>query len=973
MPNSRLQKKSNTNRYQQSWKDQNQNQEKRGNSSKNKKSSKKRGGIKKLFLNKYFFLFILFIILGVSAFGITVIVWASKDLPNPDQLMERNVAQTTKIYDRSGENLLYQIHGDQQRTLMSLDDIPEHVRQATIAIEDKNFYEHEGFSIWAIIRTALTNIIYDKKAGASTLTQQLIKNTVLTPEKTYTRKIKELILAYRMENIYTKDEILQMYLNEVPYGGVTYGVEAASQHYFDKSVTEINVAESAILASLPQSPSLYSPYGPHKERLMGRQQYIINLMREQGYITEEEAEQAKNTKIAFKEPSENIKAPHFVMYVKKILAEKYGQRTLEQEGLKIYTTLDWFKQSRAEKIIKEAAEKNLANYNAENAALVSMDPKTGQILVMVGSKDYFSNDLDGQFNVATADRQPGSSLKPMAYATAFEKGYKPATILHDTKTDFAPGEDDYIPQNFDGNFRGPISMRKALAGSLNIPAVKTLYLAGKEEMFKNLEDLGYTTLQEEDRYGLSLVLGGGEVKLLEHTNAYSAFAREGEIRPASAILKVENSEGEVIEEFKNKTRETWDPDTARMISDVLSDNSAREYAYGQNNQLTLGDRPVAAKTGTTNDFKDAWTIGYTPSLVTGVWVGNNDNASMAGGSYGGTVAAPIWNQYMQTILGDTPIEEFKEPNIKKTGKSIIDGDIEFTKTVEIDKASGLLATEHTPEDYREEATFENHHSILHYVDKDNPLEDKPENPEEDPQYDSWEKGVREWAKKENKGSTSTKPMDEIPEEEDNVHKPENEPTFEIQNLTNNQIVDHSILKTGITKASAPRGVSKAEYYINDELLYTSETYPFNFEQNISYLKNGYHDLKVRVCDDVDNCSSNTMTFNLVLDEDQREKDKMDISWISPQKGLAVNSIDFPLNLKIQAQNHQKLDKLEIILSPQTGTSTKLYTINDISSPIITKEWTTPPPSGVYHLYARGEWRGFVKETEKIIISVTSPE
>lgn len=902
----------------------------------------------------------------------------SRDLPDPDQLMNREVAETTKIYDRSGKILLYQVHGEQQRTLMSLEEIPDHVKQAAIAIEDKNFYEHEGFSLWAIFRTAITNLVRHQKAGASTLTQQLVKNTVLSPEKTYTRKIKELILAYRLENTYSKDEILQMYLNEIPYGGMAYGVEAASQHYFGKSVTEVNTAEAAVLAALPQAPSYYSPYGPNKERLLSRQRYIINLMKEQGYLTEEEAEKASNTKISFKEPGENIKAPHFVMYVQELLAEKYGQRVLEQGGLKIRTTLDWFKQKRAEDIIEKKVEHNLQNYNAENAALVSIDPKTGQILSMVGSKDFSSEDINGQFNVAIANRQPGSSLKPMAYAEAFEKGYKPETVLYDTETDFNAGEDEYKPQNFDDQTRGPISMRKSLAGSLNIPSVKTLYLAEKDTVIERLRDLGYTTFADNDKYGLSLVLGGGEVKLLEHTNAYGAFAREGDLHPHAAILEVKDNEGETVEEFKEKTRTTWNEDAARMINDILSDNNAREFVLGRNRDLNLGDREVAVKTGTTNDFKDGWTIGYTPSLVTGVWVGNNDNTPMADGAYGGTVAAPIWNEYMNTILGDTPKEDFKDPKIENTGKAVIDGDIEASSTekVKIDKASGLLATEHTPENYIKEVTFENHHSILHYVDKEDPLGEKPDDPEEEEQYELWEEGVRQWAEEEFKDEDEIKPMQEKPQKEDNLHKPDNQPTFDLEGIKNKQILTEPMLNINISNASAPRGVSKVEYYIDGTPMLVATSYPFSFSRNIDFLDNGYHDLTVTACDDIDNCRSKDITFNLELEEDNSslEDEVADISWIYPQdRELELTSSDFPMDLGFKVNKPKTINQLEVILFPIDATSSDpiaLHSEGDVDSSLAVGQWDDPPAPGTYYLYGRVFSGQGVTESNKKTVVVT---
>ncbi|MCK4554757.1 PBP1A family penicillin-binding protein, partial [Candidatus Parcubacteria bacterium] len=730
--------------------------------------------------------FIIIIIILTGIFGLVAVAWLSRTLPDPNRLMERQVAQTTKIYDRTGEIILYEIHGDQKRTLVSLDEIPEYLKNATIAIEDKDFYQHGGFSFWAIFRTAVTNVLRGQKAGGSTLTQQLIKNAVLTTEKTYTRKIKELLIAYKVEKKFTKDEILQMYLNEIPYGSTAYGVQAASQRYFGKSVQEISLAEAAILAALPKAPSRYSPYGSNKDLLIARQHYALDSMAKHGYISEEKAETAKAAELKFKEQTDNIIAPHFVMYVKELLAEKYGEKMIEQEGLKIYTTLDLYKQEIAEQVIQERCEKNKTNYNAWNAALISLDPKTGQIFAMVGSRDYFAESepedcvsgrsckFEPNDNVTIRGRQPGSSFKPIVYAAAFAKGYTPDTVLYDVVTNFSTTAKQYEPHNYDNQEHGPVTIRKALAGSLNIPAVKTIYLAGIGNVLDLADNMGYTTLKDRSRFGLSLVLGGGEIKLIEHTNAFSAFAREGKLHPITAVLKIEDKDGKVIEEHEEeKGKKVLSAKIARLINNILSDNAARAYAFGETNWLTLGSRPVAAKTGTTNDYRDAWTIGYTPSIVTGVWVGNNDNTEMKRGAAGGTVAAPIWHDYMQKVLGDTPIEYFNQPEKITTGKPVLDGKIGGEIKVKIDKSSGLLATEYTPEHLIEEKTFSQHHSILYYINKNDPRGDPAKDPVKDPQFELWESRILDWAKEQEQELTDEKP----PTEYDNLHKPENQPTF----------------------------------------------------------------------------------------------------------------------------------------------------------------------------------------------------
>jgi len=795
-----------------------------------------------------------YIVMGGAALMIGFVLWLSYGLPDPNKLMSREVPESTKIYDRSGETILYEIHGNEKRTLVTLADIPQNVRDATIAIEDKNFYTHKGFSFWAIFRTAITNVLSNRRAGGSTLTQQFIKNAVLTTEKSYTRKIKEVILAYRLEKKFSKDEILQMYFNEIPYGSNAYGIEAASLKYFGKSVKNITLPEAAVLAAMVQSPSRYSPYGPNKDILIARQHYVLDLMAEQDMITKEQAEEAKTAKLAFKNPADNIIAPHFVLHIKEMLAEKYGEKTVEQGGLKIYTTLDTYKQQIAEEVVKKKAEDNEKRYGATNASLVSIDPKTGQILAMVGSRDYFNEEIDGQVNVALKARQPGSSFKPIVYASAFSRGYTPNTILYDVITNFAAGGPAYEPRNYNGKEYGPVSMKKALAGSLNIPAVKAFYLAGIDQTLDITKKLGYTTLDDKDRFGLSLVLGGGEVTLLEHTNAYSAFARDGALFDPSFILKIEDRSGKILEEYKGEERRVFDANIAREINFCLSDNNERAYIFGARNFLTLGSRPVAAKTGTTNNNRDAWTIGYTPSIVTGVWVGNNNNTEMKAGADGSIVAAPIWNEYMRRVLGEENFENFAAPNIPISGKAVIDGNGVGETKIKIDKASGLLATDLTPASFVEEKTFQEVHSILYYVNKNDPLGPAPKNPASDPQFNLWESRIQAWAKKNNINT------EQPPTESDNLHTLENRPIFKTTNFSDGQTVSNSQLSVKID-GSSPRGINRAIYSIDGTLLQTVSTYPFALDASISYLLSGYHELSIMVCDDIDNCTEQKYNFN----------------------------------------------------------------------------------------------------------------
>lgn len=903
-----------------------------------------------------------YIIGGGAAAGFLLLaiafLWFSRGLPDPNKLIDREVAQSTKILDRTGETVLYEISGEQKRTLISLNDIPQYARNATIAIEDKNFYNHKGFSIWAIFRTVVTNVLTGRKAGGSTLTQQFVKNAMLTNEKTYTRKIKELVMSYRLERTFEKDEILQMYLNEIPYGSNAYGIESASQKYFAKSAKDLTLAEAAILAALPQAPSFYSPYGTHKDRLIARQHYVLDVMVEQGYIAEEEAAEAKKQELVFKKSGEQITAPHFVMYIKEYLSEKYGEKTIEQGGLKIYTTLDLFKQKIAEEVIAAKTEDNEKRYNATNAALISIDPKTGQILAMVGSRDYFNDEIDGQVNITTSLRQPGSSIKPLVYTAAFIKGYTPDTLLYDVVTNFSTDPSKpYEPHNYDNGERGPITMKKALGGSLNIPAVKTIYLTGIDNVLKLANDLGYTSLKDRDRFGLSLVLGGGEVKLIEHANAFSAFAREGVLHQVTGILKVEDKNGQILEEFKEEDgQKVLDPKIARLTNDVLSDNNNRSWVFGEKNWLTLGNRPVAAKTGTTNDFRDAWAIGYTPSIVTGVWVGNNDNTAMKRGADGSQVAAPIWNAYMKQVLGDTPIEYFTKPEPIVTGKPVLDGQGGNETMVKIDKASGLLATDLTPPEMIIEKPFAVHHSILYYVKRDDPRGDPPADPNTDPQFRIWEDAVLKWAEK-NGQATNTPPTGT-----DNIHTSSSTPEIIIRTPGENQEVSTSYLQTDIA-INSQFPISFVEYYLDNLLAEKNQSAPFNFDSDISFLTNGYHNLKLKACDTYYNCASKSLDFNYTY-----KGDRVIITLLEPSSGLAANNIDFPLNISAAVEGYSKLSRIGAYYMDSFGQNYLISELNNPNAGTINLSWSSAPPTGTYRIYVKGDKKegGTVKSKEAII-------
>jgi 1A family penicillin-binding protein len=704
-----------------------------------------------------------------------IFIYFAKDLPSANSIDAKLIVQSTKIYDRSGEHLLYDVHGEEKRTVIPFNQIPDNVKFATIALEDQGFYTHHGVDPKSILRSALKDVVKGGAAqGGSTITQQFIKQTLLTSEKTITRKIKELILAIELEQKYSKDEILAMYLNQIPYGSSAYGIEAAAQTFFGKSSKDLTLAEAALLASLPNAPTYYSPFGSHLDALAGRKNSALQKMTDQGYITQDQADEAKGVNIIseINPKQDNISAPHFVMYVKEYLEQKYGEQAVEQGGLKVYTTLDWDKQQAAEKAVTDGAAKNVSQ-NASNAALVAMDPKTGQVLAMVGSKNYFDKSIDGQVNVALANRQPGSSFKPYVYLTAFTKGYTPETLLFDVPTNFSTDDGkEYKPQNYDGKFHGPLQMKNSLAMSLNIPAVKTLYLAGVNDSINLAKGLGIKGLNEPDRYGLSLVLGGGEVTLLDHVDAYGALAAGGIHRDKTVILKIQDKDGSTLEEYKNNNpgQRVVDEKYVAMLDYIMSTNEFRAPTFGDNNPFKFTDRPVAAKTGTTNEFRDGWAMGFTPSIAVGVWAGNNNNTSMKSGADGIVVAAPIWRSFMNQVLSNYAVEQFPKYEKEDAGKAVLNGEIDKqdVEVCQIDKGnkSGdyCLANDTCPSGVSEKVTFGSVHDILFYVKKEDPRGDAPTNPKSDPQFKNWEQGVQDWLKqnKNNKDFKNLKNLDTPP-------------------------------------------------------------------------------------------------------------------------------------------------------------------------------------------------------------------
>jgi len=635
----------------------------------------KRGRKIVFILKLFFFCFLFFVFCSLSLF-----IYYAKDLPRPEKFIERELFESTRIYDRTGEVLLYEIYGEEKRAWVSLETIPECLKQAVIATEDANFYQHSGIDLKGIVNAALANLkIMKPSYGGSTIPQQLIRSTFLTLEKTAERKTREIILSLELDRRYSKEQILEWYLNQIPFGRNAYGVEAASQAYFDKPVSEISLAEAATLAALIKAPSFYMT---NLEELLTRKDYVLSRMADEGYLAQEGAEEAKKEEVVVVEILRSIKAPHFTLWVQGQLEEKYGRGFLEQKGLKIFTSLDWELQEIAEEVVKEGAENNKSS-NVHNAALVAIDPKTGEVLAMVGSADYFGESFpenclsgidckfDPKFNVAVGTetspgRQPGSSFKPFVYVTAFQKGYSDKAIVDDSPTCWPQTSGSWCPQNYDGLFRGPVTLRSALAQSLNIPAVKVLdSLAGFLDSIETARAIGITTLTDPQKYGLSIVLGGAEVKLLDMTSAYGVFATEGLRVPPSAILKIEDSKGNTIFENNKTPERVLERDAVRLINDVLSDNEARAPMFGWRSNLYFEDYQVAVKTGTSDNYRDAWTIGYTPSIAVGVWAGNNDNSPTVKRP-GVMLAAPMWREFLGKALLRFPKENFSRPEIPIT-------------------------------------------------------------------------------------------------------------------------------------------------------------------------------------------------------------------------------------------------------------------------------------------------------------------
>ena len=694
-----------------------------------KKREKRRGRPRPFLVSFIIVVSFILVLIGAGALWIAL-------TPTPDiaTFSNREVSQSTKIYDRTGKVLLYDYGKDMRRSAVPLSDISPYIQKAAIAIEDSSFYTHGGVRFSSILRAMITDILGGSfSQGGSTITQQVVKNTLLTNQKSIVRKVHEWILSIKLEQKYSKDQILQAYLNEMPFGGTLYGVQAASEAFFGKSAQDVDLAQAAYLAALLRAPTFYSPYGNNKQALNDRKNLVLSRMKELGFITNAQYIQAKNEKVTFQpRKSNSIIAPHFVFYIINQLEQKYGPQAL-QSGLRVITTLNVNLQNKMQSVVTNYAKNNQKKFGASNEAAVAIDPKTGQILAMVGSPNYFDAKIDGSYNDTVALRQPGSTFKPFVYAAALEKGFTPDTVVFDLPTQFSTAcsptnnTDNtppcYSPVNFDNRFRGPMAFTTALAQSINVPAVKVLYLAGIQNVINLANAAGVTTIHDSSRYGLSFALGAADVRLLDMTDAYGTFAQNGVHNPVTGILAVYDSKGNVLEQYQPQPVQVMPPTIAREISSMLSNNAARYPEYPPINPLHFPGYDVAVKTGTTDDFRDAWTIGYTPDIVIGAWAGNNNNTPMVK-KIAGYIVAPMWHEMMQYALTLYPKSYFGEPPpIPHTVSPALRG---FYVGVQKNGTIGA-------------------HSLLYWVTRDNPQGPPPTDPAQDPQYTHWEYPVSVWA------------------------------------------------------------------------------------------------------------------------------------------------------------------------------------------------------------------------------------
>lgn len=742
--------------------------------------------------------------------------------------------------------------------------------------------------------------------------------------------------------------------------------------FFESSAQDVTVAQAALISALPKAPSYYSPYGSHVEDLKRRQEHIINRMAELNMISSNQAEAAKQEKIEFKPHRETIAAPHFVFHVKEQLDAEYGERVVELGGLKVITTLDFRLQETAEEVLREK-EASLNNLGATNAALVAIDPNNGDILSMSGSIDYFNEDIDGNVNVAVRHRSPGSSFKPFVYAAAFAKGYTPETILVDAETDFGKG---YTPKNYDLSQRGPVTMREALANSMNIPAVKTLYLAGIRNATDLAQKMGMTSLNDPDRYGLSLVLGGGEVRLVDEVSAYGAFATSGKHFPHRAILRVDSNDATLFDASEEKNEpegeEVLDEQIAKLVTDILSDNAARAKVFGARSPLQLGSRPVAAKTGTTQEYRDGWTLGFTPSLVTGVWVGNNDNTPMGSRAAGVATAAPVWNAFMRKALAGTPIEQFDKPApLKNIPHGILRGEIKEEK-FKWDKDANTYYTAECPIAVGDNITVKEIHSLLFHVQRDRPLASSPANAEADPQFERWEKGIRTWIDKQNE-KNKDKPEEprytqSMPTPQCDASSSEDLPKVKIIE-PNTTIITNSPVNITV-EVDSEKPIKEVRFLLDGSNIATrtkDEEYKasFSFPDNFS----GRKTILVLAINE-DNLIGRAHRTFIVNPDDS----KPSLTLHTPKNGSNISATSFPQTVKITASDENGIDYIDVLFQKEGSNSSTRISRTSTLSPTAPNRyevsWDDSPGTGTFYVYVIAyDKTGNFTQTEKHTVTI----
>lgn len=796
---------------------------------------------------------LLCIILFVFFSGAFLLWAASLQTPDLGSFDDRILGQSAKIYDRTGTILLYDLSQKVRRTVVPFDQIAPTIKNASIAIEDSEFYSHKGIRATSIIRAILANIFtLHFSQGGSTITQQVIKNSLLNNNKDISRKLKEWILAIKLEQVADKDAILNLYLNDTSYGGNLYGVEEATQAFFAKKASTLTLAESAYIAAIPQAPTYFSPYGTHKKELDARKNLVLKRMLELKMISEDDYNKALQEAVVFQPKSvAGIKAPHFVMFIKQYLEEKYGSELLQSGGFKVTTTLDYNLQQKAEEIAKTYIVSNEKNFKASNGSMVAIDPKTGQILMMVGSRDYFDKNIDGNFNVATAHRQPGSAFKPFIYATAFNKGWVPESPIYDVFTEFnascnalgtpnpdSPNAKCYHPQNYEGGFKGVMNLRSALGQSRNVPAVRLTYLVGVEDSIRTARAMGIDSLTTAAQYGLTLVLGGGEVSPLDMASAYGVFANDGVRNPHSGILKIESSDGSTMEEFATSSKAVLPPQTARLMNDSLSDPYARSTIFGSR---YFGDKKVAIKTGTTNNSRDAWIVGYTPNISVSAWMGNNNNSPMIQKA-SAIIVAPMWKKFMDYALDQLPDQGFEAP-------------------------------EPTPSDLKPflrgqwQGPDNEVHSELYWINKSDPTGPPPSNPAADGLFRNYEFGVLGWAGSP-QGSLAIQNQTPVPANAATTTTAENlnapATSFNILSPANNSSLQKNS-RVNISLSNLPAQTSLVNFYINNVLIGTSKESPFAFSFIPADIKDiqDENQLKVVVIDLLGNHQESTVNFSVI--------------------------------------------------------------------------------------------------------------